>query len=164
MFLIYPLILAVILLLVLYLFVIQPFAINGNSMLPTYSDKTYVMADKLSYNLYRPQRGDIVIYTPLQRNGISYIARVIAIPDDKLVIENHLVNLNDNDLQEDYLSNQTRTFGGALIKEGNVYIVPQNQYFILGDNREHSNDSREFGFIPRENIKAKVRFCYSNCR
>lgn len=162
MFLIYPVAFLIVLFLVLYLFVIQPFVIMGNSMLPTYPNKTYVIADKISYKLYKPQKGDIVIYRPPD-GDVDYIARVIGIPDERIGIENNNIQINERVLQEDYLSEGVKTRGGDFIKEGQIYTVPQMQFFILGDNREYSTDSRKFGFVPLENIKGKVRFCYANC-
>jgi len=145
---------------VVYLFVMQPHQVKGNSMHPTYYDEEYILTDKISYKFHLPQRGDIVILKSPKNPDIDFIKRVVALPGEKVLIKEGRLYINGQELQEDYLKVSTPVFPGGFIQEGLEVTIPDGFLFVLGDNRPGSSDSREFGFIPVENIIGRVFFRY----
>lgn len=124
----------------------------------------------ISSKLQPPQRGDVVVFHApksvcFQDFGCDYIKRVIGVPGDKIRIYTGQVYLNGQVLDETaYILEPQSTNPGNFLKHDQEVIVPENQYFVLGDNRQYSSDSRVWGFIPREDIFAKMWFCYSGCK
>ncbi|MCX6807169.1 MAG: signal peptidase I [Candidatus Berkelbacteria bacterium] len=136
-------------------FLVQPFIVDGNSMESNFHDKDYLLVDKLSYKFKDPQRGDVVIFHPPNRS-VFYIKRVIGVPGDKIVIQQdgvtiyNIKNPNGVGLKETYLKQLTKTNGSI------TQTLYDDEYFVLGDNRENSSDSREFGVIPKKNVAGRV--------
>jgi len=137
-------------------FLIQPFIVEGSSMLPNYVDQEYLLAEKLSFALSAPKRGDVVIFKYPNNPSINYIKRVIGLPGETVEIANNKVTIFNKDhlngvvLNEDYLPGSTQT----LTAENKIFStnLSGSTYFVMGDNREHSSDSREWGALPRANI------------
>jgi len=136
-------------------FLIQPFIVDGNSMEPNFHDKEYLLVDKISYKFKEPQRGDVIIFHPPNKS-IFYIKRIIGLPGEKIVIEQEKIFIynkqypNGMELQEHYLKTPEKTSGSVS------EILQEGQYYVLGDNRENSSDSREFGVLPKKNIAGRV--------
>ncbi len=131
-------------------FLIQPYFVEGSSMEPSFHNGEYLLVNKLVYRLNQPQRGDVVIFRPPPDPSVNYIKRIIGLPGDTVEIKDGAVYVNDQKLPEPYL-------GGDNVKtlavEANLKEkVGPSQYFVLGDNRDHSKDSREFGVVPMINI------------
>lgn len=151
--------------LVVYLFLMQPHQVNGNSMYPTYEDREYLMTDKISYRTGEPKRGDVVVFhAPAGAHcptgtGCDFIKRVIAVPGEVVEVTNGKYYINNQLLEEPYLPDTFVTYPGAFTSNGPV-VVPPGEYFVSGDNRSHSSDSRAFGFVPKENIVGRVFFRY----
>jgi len=145
---------------VVYLFVMQPHQVKGNSMYPTYHDKEYILTDKLSYKFRLPERGEVIILKSPRNPDIDFIKRIIGLPGEKITIRDQQVYLNDNLFEERYLNVPTPVFPGGFMQEGLTVTIPENSYFVMGDNRPGSSDSREFGFVPMENIIGRVIFRY----
>lgn len=146
---------------IIYLFLFQPHQVRGNSMSPNLHDNNYLLTDKISYRLNNPKRGEIVIFVAPKNEEYDYIKRIVGLPEEKVSInENNQVLINDQKLDESYLPTGTETFGGAFLEIGKTITVPEDEYFILGDNRNHSSDSRDWGFVPRKNIIGKAWFRY----
>lgn len=144
-----------------YLFLFQPHQVRGNSMYPNFHDKDYLLTDKVSYRLGQPKSGDVVIFMAPKNEEYDYIKRVIGIPGDKVEItQDYKVKLNTQILDESYLPSDYQTFGGSFLEVGKVVTVPPDEYFVLGDNRNHSSDSRDWGFVPKSNIIGKAWFRY----
>lgn len=146
-----------------YIGIAQPVQIKGVTMSPNFREgqyyMTYVLSEKETIN-----RGDVIIFTDPDSKA-DLIKRVIALPNERVVINNGIVSVNDEPLDESvYISRvPTKTYEGAVIVEGENYTVPPNSYFVLGDNRSRSADSRVWGAVPANVIKSKVGFCYWNC-
>jgi len=157
-------------------FLVSPFQVEGNSMLPTLEHKEYIVINKLTYYLGDPQRGDVVVFRPPTEAGKHYVKRVIGLPGDTVVIRSGNVYVQtpshtEKQLGEDYLDarNQGHTYRHPP-SSGNEravsYVVPEGEYFLLGDNRQGSLDSRSFSeskegataFVPDKNIKGRVWF------
>ena len=138
---------------VIITFIGQVTVVKGASMEDTLFNRERLICNKISYRFTEPQHGDIVIFKPPIDQNHNYIKRVIAIEGDKIKIIEGTVYLNGEKLEEDYLMHHSY----ETIPE---ITVPQNAYFVLGDNRSNSSDSRFWGFVPRKNIigKASVVF------
>ena len=150
---------ALVISIVLYLFIMTPHEVIGNSMHPTYQNGEYLMANKLLYKFNEPQRGDVIIFK--YSDTQDFIKRVIGLPGDKVMLKDGHIYINDKLVDESsYLSNSIYTNGGEFLHEGETTTVPEGQYFVCGDNRPHSSDSRTFGPITKENIKGKAWLVY----
>jgi len=144
-----------------YLFLFQPHQVRGSSMYPNFHDGDYLLTDKISYRLNQPKRGDVVVFVAPKNEEYEYIKRIIGIPGDTVSItEDDRVKINNEILNETYLPSDFKTFGGSFLEIGKTVNVSQGEYFVLGDNRNHSSDSREWGFVPRKNIIGKAWFKY----
>jgi|SRR3989344_1805093 len=145
---------------ILYLFVAQFHKVSGNSMVPTFQNGDYIITEKLSYRFGNPKRGDIIVLKNPRDESQDFIKRIIAIPEDTIKIENNGISLNGGNLAEPYLPAGTSTLGGSFLVEGSTVKTGANQYFVIGDNREHSSDSREWGGATKEEIVGKAFFRY----
>jgi len=147
-------------LVMIYLFVFSPQEINGASMEDTFYNKELIVTNKIVYKLHPPERGDVVIFKSPRNKDIDYIKRVIALPGETIKLEASKYYINGQALSEPYLSEGIYTAGGAYLQEGQETIIPEGYYFVSGDNRPHSSDSREFGPIPLEDFIGKGMFRY----
>lgn len=157
---------ALVISIVLYLFIMTPHEVIGSSMYPTYKDGEYLMANKIVYKLSEPKRGDVIIFK--YSDTQDFIKRIIGLPGDQVMLKDGYMYINGNKLDESgYLDSSVYTNGGEYLHEGETITVPEGQYFVCGDNRQHSSDSRTFGPIEKANIKGKawiVYFPFSNFR
>jgi len=145
-------------LLPVYIWIVRPFQIKGDAMYPNFKDGQYYLTDIQYVKKDKIQRGDVLIFKAPPDPEKDFIKRVIGLPEDKILIKDGNVYLNGQLLGEQYV-NGTKTYGGDFLQDGETVTVPPNNYFVLGDNREYSSDSRVWGFVPKE----KVGFCYNNC-
>jgi len=152
-------VLALVLFLVIHL-AVQPVRVIGSSMYPTVSDQDYLIATTIDYRFHPPQRGDIVILRDPYDPSLDFIKRVVAVPGDHLLIKNAHVFIDGRLLQEPYINPQEQwTVNTSWPASGTAdpqgVVVPASDYFVMGDNRNHSSDSRSFGFITRSSIEAR---------
>src|SRR5713226_9023400 len=137
-------------------FAVQTVHVEGLSMFATLDDNDYLIANKIDYRLHPPQRGDIIILRPPNNNSTDFIKRVIALPGERLLIRDGVVFINGHKLDEPYLPEawtSQANWGAA-----NGEVMPANQYFVMGDNRNRSQDSRTFGPIGRDRIDGRAWF------
>lgn len=138
------------------MYLITPFFVRGQSMEPNFDDGDYLIIDKLSYRISKPQRGDIIVFRPPLDPKSFYIKRVIGLPNETVSVQDGIVTVFNSDnvkgfvLKEKYLDNHPNTPGNVTIK------LKQGEYFVLGDNREASYDSREWGSLDLEGVVGKV--------
>jgi len=139
-------------------FVIQPFMVDGASMEPNFYDKQYLVINEISYRFNEPSRGEVVVFKNPQNTKEYYIKRIIGLPGEAIKIESDKVYIKKEGKEEfiqidelDYLPEGIRTFGNITGLE-----LEENQFFVLGDNRTNSKDSRNLGPINRELIMGKV--------
>lgn len=150
---------ALVITVVLYLFIMTPHEVVGNSMHPTYKNGEYLMANKITYKVKKPERGDVIIFKYSETQ--DFIKRIIGLPGDKVMLKDGKMYINGKQLDEsDYLSSSIYTNGGDFLKEGQEITVPEGEYFVCGDNRPHSSDSRVFGPIALGRIKGKAWIVY----
>ena len=145
---------------VVYLFIMQPNQIKGASMVPTFENGNYIFTSKITYKMRKPVQGDIVVFHSIRNPDIEYIKRIIGRPGDTVLIQNQEVFVNGTQLTENYISAKTTLIPGSYIQEGVVLTVPEDHYFVMGDNRPRSSDSREFGPIAFDSIVGQVFYRY----
>lgn len=145
---------------IIYLFVAQFHKVSGNSMVPTYHNGDFLITEKISYRFGEPKRGSVIVLKNPKDESQDFIKRVIAIPGDTIKIENNFIYLNGELLKETYLPANTTTNAGAYLSEGISVTAGANQYFVIGDNRNHSSDSREWGPITKKEIIGRAFFRY----
>ncbi len=135
-------------------FVFQPFFVRGQSMEPNFHNGDYLIIDELSYQFRLPQRGEVIVFKYPQDPSQRYIKRIIGLPGETIKIQEGKVSIyQDGEIQaleEDYLSQLTQTSGNLQM------TLDWNEYFVLGDNRPVSADSRRWGTLPEENIVGRV--------
>ena len=139
-------------LVMVYLFVMSPQEINGASMEPNFHNGEYILTNKVIYKLRDPKRGEIVIFKSPKNKEIDYIKRIIGEPGDTVKLVNSAFYVNGNKIEEPYLAPGVYIFGGSFLREGEEVVVPPGMYFVAGDNRPHSADSREFGPVAKEDF------------
>lgn len=146
--------------LVVYVFLVQPHRVQGDSMLPNFKNGELILTDKVSYKLREPKRGEVIVFKAPQGRQKDFIKRIIATPGEKIKIEDGKVFVNGEVLIENYLTQDAQTFAGPTITEGSEITVPQNRLIVFGDNRSHSSDSREFGAIDKKDIVGRAFVIY----
>ena len=147
---------------VLVVFVYQPVKVEGTSMTPALKDQERIFINKFTYRfgLGAIERGDTVVFRyPLDPTK-SYIKRVVGTPGDRIRIEAGQVYVNGRPLLEDYVVARDRVSWPSSPDMLRDRTVPPDMYFVLGDNRMFSSDSRSWGYVPRENIYGKAVFAY----
>ncbi len=146
---------------VVYLFLFQPNQVKGSSMYPTFKDGQFIFTDKISYRLGKPKRGEVVVFRSPKNPDQDFIKRIIALPGETVKISGGKVYVNGTQLNEaNYLDATVITGPESYLAEDQEIVVPNGLYFVMGDNREHSSDSRDFGPVKPGEFVGKVFFRY----
>lgn len=137
------------------MFVAQPFIVSGASMEETFQSGEYLIVDQLTYHFSAPQRGDIVIFRYPRDPSKFFIKRVIAVPGDTITIQNSTVTISNKENSTGF------TLDEPYIKamNGNLNLVEtlsEREYFVMGDNRDFSSDSRAWGVLQEERIVGRA--------
>ena len=136
---------------------VQNFNIDGMSMEPNLHNQELILVDKWSYLFHAPARGDVIVFVAPPNPTQDYIKRIIGLPGDIITIQDTTVLVNGKPLSEPYIDPH---------RQGNPYqpfvnrVVPPNSYFVLGDNRNGSSDSRDWGCVPRQNVIGRAALVY----
>lgn len=143
-------------------FLIQPFIVDGGSMLPTYHSEEFLLVDKLSYLLREPHRGDVMIFKLYENNSNPYegkhlIKRVIGLPGERVVVQNGVTTIYNTANPKGFVIAEPYVTFKDLRKNADV-TLDENHYFMMGDNRAQSYDSRDWGPLDKANIKGQVLF------
>jgi signal peptidase I len=150
-------VIALLIIVPLRVFIAEPFIVSGSSMVPNYHNREYLIIDKVSYRQHEPQRGDVVVLRYPKDPTQYFIKRVIALPGETVKIDKGSVFIfnketpNGTQLDEQYLPNQGITFGSA-----EPVTLGPDEFFVLGDNRLASSDSRVWGILPKDEIVGRV--------
>lgn len=144
----------------IYWLIAQPHKVSGSSMHPNFKDGDYIITDKLSYKFDEPKRGDIVVFKNPKDETVDFIKRIIGVPGDRIKVQNGKIYLNGGELNEPYIAQAIKTNPGSFLEEGVEVTVEDGHYITIGDNRPASSDSREWGFITKQEIIGKVFFRY----
>lgn len=151
--------------LVVYLFLMQPHQVNGQSMVPNFQDGEHVMTDKISYKLREPIRGEVVVFHAppaagcVEGTGCDFIKRIVAVPGDQVAVRDNAIWVNDQKLPESYIPADYEISPGRATLDEEIYLGT-DEYFVSGDNRPHSSDSRSWGPIKKEDIVGRVFLRY----
>lgn len=143
-------------------FLIQPFIVDGASMLPTYHNKEFLLVDKFSYRIKDPVRGDIMIFKLYENNlnpyeGKHLIKRVIGLPGERVVVKNGVTTIYNTKYPNGFVLEEPFVEFKEFTKNADV-TLDENHYFMMGDNRDRSYDSRDWGGLDLTNIKGQVLF------
>jgi signal peptidase I len=139
------------------IFIAQPFVVSGSSMKPNFHDHDYLIIDQLSYRFGSPQRGDVVVLKYPKDPKQYFIKRIVALPGEKIKFERGYVVIANSEnpegvrLEEPYLASQVETIG-----KPDFVTLGTSEYFVLGDNRTASSDSRVWGVLPEGDIVGKA--------
>ena len=134
-------------------FLIQPFYVKGASMEPNFEDHEYLIVDEITYRLREPARGEIVVFRPPTSTNQYYIKRIVGMPGEEVSVKGERVYINGKLLDEGgYLPSGLATYGEGVV------ALKSNEYFVMGDNRTASLDSRSFGPIMRDDILGRTVF------
>jgi signal peptidase I len=134
-------------------FLFENYRVLGHSMDPTLANNQYLVVDKLSYRLGEPDRGDIIVLRDPRTDERKLIKRVIGLPGEVLEIQDGQVLIDQQPLDEGYLASQ------GLYPKAPISI-PEDHYFVLGDNRNQSSDSHNWGTVPSDRIVGKAWISY----
>ena len=138
-------------------FLMQPFLVSGASMEPNFSTGNYLLIDELTYRLRPPERGEVVVFKYPNDPSVYYIKRIIGLPGEHVIVNNGEVKIINNmypeglKVNEIYLNANLKTLGSIDT------VLDADSYFVMGDNRSFSYDSRSWGPLPKENIIGIVR-------
>ena len=135
-------------------FIFQPYMVEGSSMENNFHDREVLLVDKISFKLREPRRGNVIIFKAPQNPNEDYIKRIIGLPGEEVSINDNEVLINNKVLKESYLSSNMFTYS----PNQSTYqtTLKNNEYFVMGDNRTNSSDSREWGPVPKGNIIGKA--------
>jgi signal peptidase I len=139
----------------------QPFVVKGDSMEPNYHSGDYLIIDELSYKLRDPQRGEVIVFKYPLNPSLKYIKRIIALPNETIELKNGEVYVSRAGSQPTkidenlYINDKTREAWKNMIDYSSL-TLKSNEYFVMGDNRNFSSDSRVWGVLPTNDITGRV--------
>ncbi len=140
----------------IYLFLGRPTEVLGYSMEPSLEPQQRLIVENITLRTGDLQRGDIVVLHSPTVPDTDYIKRLIGLPNDTVTIKDCKVYIDSQLLSEPYLSSDVCTRGGDKVSENSPLFIPEEQYLVMGDNREHSFDGRFFGLIPKSDISGRA--------
>ncbi|MBP6948552.1 MAG: signal peptidase I [Candidatus Pacebacteria bacterium] len=143
-------------------FIVQPFIVEGDSMLPTYVSKEFLLVDKLSYLLHEPKRGDVMIFKLYENNNNPYegkhlIKRVIGLPGERVVVYNGVTTIYNKSNPNGFILDERFVENTLKTKSADI-TLDDHHYFMMGDNRAQSYDSRDWGALDADSIRGQVLF------
>lgn len=153
-------VIAVVLALFIITFIAQSFLVQGSSMEPSLTHGERLMVDKLSFRFNEPSHGEVVVFRYPSDRRRKFIKRIIGVPGDEILIRNGYVFLNGDRLEEPYISGPT--YGAYNSPSYGPVVVPEDSFFVLGDNRRNSDDSRypDVGFVSSDDIVGRALLVY----
>lgn len=137
------------------MFIAQPFVVSGSSMVPTFQNANYLIVDELSYRFQDPKRGDVIIFHPPIELGTFYIKRIIGLPGETVAIDAGRVTITNKEYPDGFVLNEPYIVYDSPNDNYKV-TIPENMYFVMGDNRRESFDSRRWGLLPKKNISGRA--------
>lgn len=149
---------------IIYLFLVQPHQVNGNSMWPNFFSGEYLLTDKISYRFSDPERGDVIIFhaPPAarcpQELQCDFVKRIVGMPKENIEIKSGRVLIDGRELKEPYLDQISEV--NSQDTQSMTIKLNEGEYFVMGDNRDHSSDSRAWGPVDKEMIVGKAWLCY----
>lgn len=147
-------------LVVIRFFIAVPHFVSGISMQPNFLDGDYIITNKLAVTFNQLDRGEVIVVENPRKAEQALIKRIIGLPGESIKISQGKVFINGSELIEPYLASDVITPPGPFIQENEEIITPKDHYFVIGDNREHSSDSREFGPVKLDEIIGQALLRY----
>lgn len=150
-------VIAFVLMVAFRVFVAEPFVVSGSSMVPNFHNREYLVVDKISYRLHEPARGDVIVFKYPKDTSQYFIKRIIGLPGERVQVDAGKVKVFNSEhpdgivITEPYLNSNDATFG-----KSDIITLGSNEYYVLGDNRLASSDSRVWGILPAHNIIGKA--------
>ena len=130
--------------------------VDGHSMEPTFYEDDRLVVSRVHYLLGAPQRGDILVFNSVERSTDMLIKRIIGLPGESVEIREQSIHINGEALNEPYIKESCR----VLSCNDDTWELGEDQFFVMGDNRNNSRDSRRFNAVPLQNIVGQVIFRY----
>ena len=138
-------------------YVVQPFFVKGASMESTFENNDYILIDELSYFFRDPRRDEIIVFRSPENSSQFFIKRIIGLPGDTVKIENNKVSIFNDQSPEGLLLNESSYLDRGQETRGNITMtISSSNYFVMGDNRLQSSDSRKWGELDKSLITGKV--------
>lgn len=138
-------------------FIVQPFFVHGASMEETFHDADYILIDEISYRFNDPERGDIVVFRYPNDRTQYFIKRVVGLPGETIEVKDNSVKIYNSESPEGFFLEESEYLDDSQITSGNLRIkLDSREYFVMGDNRSHSSDSRIWGPVHRSLITGRV--------
>ncbi|MFA6999766.1 MAG: signal peptidase I [Candidatus Paceibacterota bacterium] len=147
-------IVALIIVLPIRMWIAQPFVVSGESMYPTFDNGQYLIIDEISYILGNAQRGDVVVFRYPNDTKRFFIKRVIGLPNEKIIVNNGEVTIINKEHPDGF--KMVEPYINEKFFTGSTYETKDNEYFVMGDNRNRSSDSRFWGILPKNLMIGKV--------
>ena len=147
-------VIALIIVIPIRMFIAQPFVVSGESMFPTFHDGEYLIVDELSYLIESPHRGEVIIFRYPGDTKRFFIKRIIGLPNEKISIKNNEVTITNKENPEGF--KLTEPYINEKTFEGGEYTTKNGEYFVMGDNRNRSSDSRYWGILPEKLLIGKA--------
>ncbi len=135
-------------------FLIQPFIVKGASMEPNFYESEYLIIDELTFNFRTPERGEIIVFRPPEHEEQYYIKRVIGLPGEKIEIRNGIITIYTLDIPNGFVLNES--YINEVTEGRDLRILGEDEYYVMGDNRDASLDSRFFGAVPLDHFIGRV--------
>lgn len=146
--------LVIFVLLPIRLFIAQPFVVVGTSMYPTFQNGDYLIVDEISYRFEKPQRGDVIVFIPPPAPQDHYIKRIVGLPGETVKVDGNTVTIINTDNPQGFVL--TEKYVSSERNGTNQITLGPNQYWVMGDNREASSDSRVWGPLDGSKITGRV--------
>ncbi len=147
-------VIAILLALIVQKFIIRPFVVNGESMDPTLATGDYLLIDEVTYKLHEPQRGDVVVFKAPPEPTKFFIKRIIGLPGDTVSITGSKITITNEANPKGFVLSEP--FITHISNNQLVVTVPVDEYFVMGDNRSGSFDSRSWGTLPKANLRGRA--------
>lgn len=146
-------IIALIIILPIRYYLVQPFFVKGLSMFPNFHDKEYILVDKWTYRTSRPQRGEVIVFRAPTNEKDFFIKRIIGLPGERVVVRSNTIRIYNDEFPDGFGLEERTYLPESHITAGSIdRVLDEEEYFVMGDNREHSSDSRAFGPIMRDSF------------
>ncbi len=138
-------------------YLIQPFFVRGASMEPNFDNGQYLVIDEISYRFNDPDRGDVIVFKYPLDPSQYYIKRVIGLPGEKIEIKDNSIFIYNSEFPQGIILNESYYLPEGRITRGSINVkLSDDEYFVLGDNRSASSDSRQWGSLSKDNIIGRV--------
>ncbi|MCB9809307.1 signal peptidase I [Candidatus Nomurabacteria bacterium] len=136
------------------IFIAQPFIVEGASMVPTFQDKNYLIVDQISYRFHKPQRGDVIVFRPPTNPKTFYIKRIVGLPGETITFDGKEISITNDTYPEGLILEEPYIERDIFHTE--TTTLGDNEYYVMGDNRANSSDSRVWGALDEDAITGRV--------